>query len=335
MRIVITILVLLFFSTFIKAIDALKLFTPHNNNIIICGDSCKIYTDKTKGKFMWSTNDTLQHIIAISAGFYKLTIITNTDTISDSVNVTFHPIPTESLTFSNDTANCSNILLMVPYKNNLHYKWSTLDTNYYKYTEGTGTYWIEISNQYCTKRDSINFKILSPTINLYYKEEICNGTYTIHATSDFDNSTYLWSTGEISEIINVSQTGNYTVTVTNQHQCKSNKKIEIDYIEKKAKILLAPNVFTPNKDGVNDLFGIKLENDDISVFHLLIFDRWGKEVYESDDKNFKWDGTRKNGENYSYSDLANEDTYYWIIKYKTNCIGSKIEKTDGFVRLIR
>jgi gliding motility-associated-like protein len=53
-----------------------------------------------------------------------------------------------------------------------------------------------------------------------------------------------------------------------------------------------PNAFTPDGDGINDLFGAV--GHYIEDFELIIFDRWGNEVFSSKDMNVHWDG-RVNG----------------------------------------
>jgi gliding motility-associated-like protein len=54
-----------------------------------------------------------------------------------------------------------------------------------------------------------------------------------------------------------------------------------------------PDAFSPNGDGHNDYFFIQGWPDCASEFHLLIYDRWGEKVFESDDPTEKWDGTFK------------------------------------------
>lgn len=49
-----------------------------------------------------------------------------------------------------------------------------------------------------------------------------------------------------------------------------------------------PNAFTPNGDGINDMFGVKGEG--IRNFQLRIYDRWGKVIFESMDPKKQWDG---------------------------------------------
>ena len=53
-----------------------------------------------------------------------------------------------------------------------------------------------------------------------------------------------------------------------------------------------PSAFTPNNDGINDTFGVKGEG--IANFQIYVYNRWGEKVFESNDINFKWDGTYKN-----------------------------------------
>ena len=50
-----------------------------------------------------------------------------------------------------------------------------------------------------------------------------------------------------------------------------------------------PNVFSPNSDGVNDVFGPL--GIDISIIKILIFDRWGNLLFTGDNDNRDWDGT--------------------------------------------
>ncbi len=52
--------------------------------------------------------------------------------------------------------------------------------------------------------------------------------------------------------------------------------------------LFIPNTFTPNGDGLNDMFGPIGEG--VSEFQMLIYNRWGQLIFESYDINKQWDG---------------------------------------------
>ena len=56
--------------------------------------------------------------------------------------------------------------------------------------------------------------------------------------------------------------------------------------------MFIPNIFSPNGDGVNDFFSFGYyDSFDVQEFNIRIFDRWGNEVFTSEDSNFQWDGT--------------------------------------------
>ena len=85
----------------------------------------------------------------------------------------------------------------------------------------------------------------------------------------------------------------------------------------------APNSFTPNGDGTNDIFELR----GMSVYQptLKIFDRWGNAVYQSN--NLWWTGDCGTGY------YCNTDVYNWIIEYRDKDGFNKEER--GFVTLIR
>lgn len=70
-----------------------------------------------------------------------------------------------------------------------------------------------------------------------------------------------------------------------------------------------PNIFTPNGDGVNDHFEIPCIQP-IEVLRLLIFNRWGDMVYQTDHYQNEWDGTHK-------GKPLPEGTYFYVL-YRTN-----------------
>lgn len=90
--------------------------------------------------------------------------------------------------------------------------------------------------------------------------------------------------------------------------------------------LYIPDAFSPNGDGVNDVFIAK--GNDIKTFEMYIFDRWGMQLFHSTDINHGWDGTVKSG-----GTICQEDTYVYLI----NATDSKNNKHSytGAVNLIK
>jgi gliding motility-associated-like protein len=79
---------------------------------------------------------------------------------------------------------------------------------------------------------------------------------------------------------------------------------ELDELPLDAGELVIPNVFTPNGDGVNDLLVIRGLRKGSS---LHVYDRWGQEVYVSDDYTQDWEGRDPAGE------ALPEGTYWYVL----------------------
>ncbi len=85
--------------------------------------------------------------------------------------------------------------------------------------------------------------------------------------------------------------GNFTIVlhIENEGNCES--EYELNLCVKPEHTLFAPNAFTPNYDGVNDVFQFKGIGIDEISFH--IFNRWGQIVFEGDKMDDTWDGQFK------------------------------------------
>ncbi|HEU4719137.1 MAG TPA: PKD domain-containing protein, partial [Bacteroidia bacterium] len=92
--------------------------------------------------------------------------------------------------------------------------------------------------------------------------------------------------------------------------------------------LYVPNAFTPNFDGVNDIFRPQGIGIDPEHYQLWIFDRWGNMIFTTTDWNKGWDG-RVQG----HEDLCQEDVYVW--KIKALDVNGKKHNVIGSVSLIR
>jgi len=89
--------------------------------------------------------------------------------------------------------------------------------------------------------------------------------------------------------------------VKNENGCDTTYVIELPIEEIK---LTIPNVFTPNGDGTNELFVIKELEKYIST-ELVVFNRWGRKVYEKNNYDSKWGG-----------DGLSDGVYFYILRCK-------------------
>ena len=85
------------------------------------------------------------------------------------------------------------------------------------------------------------------------------------------------------------------------------------------------NVFTPNNDGVNDVFSF--DDWDLSSLYVEIYNRWGERVYHWDAPNGNWNGIAYNG------DKAPEGVYYFHLRARG--IDGYLYEEEGNITLLR
>lgn len=137
---------------------------------------------------------------------------------------------------------------------------------------------------------------------------------------DFDDATF--STLE-HPIHTFEDPGTYDIwlTVVDSNQCIDSVRHTItmyyDFI------LYVPNSFTPDKDGMNEQFGPKgVRMEHYHSYKFTVFNRWGEQVFTTDNINEQWDGSG-----------AQEGAYSWMIII-TDELGA-IHKKIGEVTLIK
>ncbi|MEL7530700.1 MAG: gliding motility-associated C-terminal domain-containing protein [Bacteroidota bacterium] len=121
-------------------------------------------------------------------------------------------------------------------------------------------------------------------------------------------------------------TGSFPVTLTAYNSyfvCPRDTTIYLEIIPDGD--IFVPNAFSPNGDGHNDLFYVGGEG--IRNFELLIFNRWGELLAQSNDPAFRWDGTKRQGQ------VVPEGVYVYRIKAVLND-GFVVDK-GGTITLIR
>ena len=76
-----------------------------------------------------------------------------------------------------------------------------------------------------------------------------------------------------------------------------------------ASILEMPNAFSPNGDGINDIYRAKDTHQSIIEFHAYIFNRWGQKLYEWTDIDGGWNGT-------FHGNPVGDGVYFVLVKAK-------------------
>lgn len=122
-----------------------------------------------------------------------------------------------------------------------------------------------------------------------------------------------------------SDSGTYVLQLvcTNSSGCTDTTSKVIKVLSDQL-VLVVPNVFSPNGDGLNDLFQVK--HNAVKTFYARVFNRWGKLLFEWDDVSKGWNGAT--GDN----DMT-DGTYFYMIT-GTDIKDVAFEK-KGVVTLIR
>ncbi len=124
---------------------------------------------------------------------------------------------------------------------------------------------------------------------------------TTTATST-DIRSWMWTPANFDAGMNCSncqspdaqpkKTTTYLVKALDNKGCEATDTVTITVTTDHT--IFIPNMFSPNGDGVNDVFEIYGNYDGIKEFDFKIFNRWGEKVFESSDPRARWDGTYKN-----------------------------------------
>lgn len=183
---------------------------------------------------------------------YILTITdANNCTVRDTVTVTVNPLPQPIITAEGSLSLCDGDTLTLTTGQFTSYEWwNGATTRSIKVTTG-GIYTVKATNQFnCSALSpAVTVTILpkpTPSITPLRPAVFCEGDSTVlDAGTGF--ATYLWSNGANSRTITAKQSGTYTVTVTNQQNCKAQSApIQVTAKPYPDKVITGPNSLCEN-----------------------------------------------------------------------------------------
>ncbi|MGY6562551.1 MAG: T9SS type B sorting domain-containing protein [Luteibaculaceae bacterium] len=214
-----------------------------------------------------------------TTGFYSDTLITPTGcTAIFNLNLFVEPIPM----VVRDTTICKGDFITV---GNAIYN-----------TSGTYIDTLQISPNGCLGKFINTLVVTEPTVNFQRDEEfICISLeqfITVEPTASNFNS-LLWNTGSTSQSLFINEEGIYTITAFDEFGCSNEASLIVS--ESCPPIIFIPNSFTPNNDGLNDNFAPTITGVQLTRFLLILRDRWGNTVFQSDNLNTPWNGQISNG----------------------------------------
>lgn len=287
------------------------------------------------GGFAFS-NDTLSIIntSTLQSGTYSVVsnvfgCLSSVETITLTI-LAIPPTPVIALTPSVCVGDTIFLASTIPYS--YTHTWLGTDglnsnnTNTFVITSGTLSvthyYSLVLNNYFCYSLpafDTVNI-LVNPIVGVTPDTIVCDGSaFTINCISDFPN--YLWNTGATSSAITPTVSGTYYVTSQNGI-CSTTDSVNVTILDCS---VLAINVFSPNNDGVNDVF--RFNSKILKHIHCEITNRWGEKVGEFEGIENGWNGNNLNNK------PCENGTYFYIAEITT--IEGVSKSIKGFLNLFK
>jgi len=159
----------------------------------------------------------------------------------------------------------------------------------------------------CAATETLNVQVYpNPNVSISNSDTLCSDQ-EIKLEAGLGFASYKWQDGSTDPQILATTEGIYWVTVTDYNGCQATDSVLLHECEL---MLWMPNVFTPNGDGLNDIFLPRYKPGFDITFQMLIFNKWGEQIFSTNNINQGWDGTYKGV-------LCTEDLYTWIVTFSS------------------
>ncbi len=345
----------------ISVVPGVDLTISANKDTVCPGDPVLITSLVTRGKPPYTIIDQSGNVVSVNNIIYPYQSQTYTYTATDACNSTDVDM-VEIGTFDIPPLNIQADVLqgceplavhfMVPdYTEGFIYQWSFINGSTNDIATGAnvlhifnhfGTY--DVGVNVVTDDGCKNSLLINNLIDVYRKPKahfitnpqtvsIINPQVNFTNLSQWADS-YVWSfgDGDSSNIANpyhaYSNIDTYSVmliAVTNKG-CLDSAKQSIVVVEEPT--IYVPTAFSPDGDGINDLFVVQANGMDLDNYKIKIYDRWGEVIFESNDLYRSWDGRAKDKTKY-----VKNGSYVWLVTIK-DVNGIEIQKS-GTVTVIR
>ncbi len=177
--------------------------------------------------YTWQNGSTGSNYIVTLEGTYTVTVDLNGCTSTDTVEISYSPIPIIDLGPNLTICEGDTVILNASFPN-ASYIWQDGSTDSIYYVTESGLYIVNLQVNDCYYSDSILITVNNyPIVDLGPDSLLCDGN-TIILDAYIDGATYIWQDGSTNSNYIVSQEGTYTVTV-DLNGCTSTDTVEIGY----------------------------------------------------------------------------------------------------------
>lgn len=275
----------------------------------------------TNYTYKWSNNATTKDINNLANGVYSYTVTDASNcTVTGSASLGAVGLDITSITptspaCTGQSSGAINITVVGgtgPYQ----ITW-TGPSNFTATTEDisglkSGTYKVTVKDASNATKTSDNIILTEPANPLKVTAKIKSvttlgndGEIATTVTGGTPSYQYRWNTGSTSSTLTSLAKGNYSLTVTDSKGCTASSAFVVNNVAE-GECFSAQRVFTPNGDGINEVFVINC-SETISN-QLLVYNRWNQLVFRSSNYTNDWVGVDLKGF------ILPDGVYYWILK---------------------
>ena len=222
----------------------------------------------------------------------------------DDVSVTkrsdFEPFPEDSLRLCGDTTLLAEVAVdTAKFSINLNGSSTSLPIQII----AAGTYILEITCKSSghSVKDTLHVYEDTLTFSLPSDTAICSGEALAISGPDIMGVSYTWSTGDTTRHIEINEPQTLILTLSNgcvESRDTMNVLQKMEFLDEEN---LLPNAFTPNGDDLNDVLRIDrsaLDGVEVVSSKISIYNRWGQQVFYSENPDFEWQAEEEISEVY-------------------------------------
>jgi gliding motility-associated-like protein len=249
-----------------------------------------------EANYTWENGSSDPQRTVLQPGTYSVEVEFGCSPSYDQITIDYYDNPYPFL--SNDTAICSGNQIILDAGDQFDsYTWQDGSEDQTYTADKEGLYWVEVLSELgCRFYDTVDIVSTLCTGHEITLDPEINGPYM----------NYLWSDNSTDQELTVSDSGYYWLDVSNPCGLDTDT-VYLEYINCNP-ALFVPNAFSPNGDLKNDIFLPKGVN--IGQYRMLIYDRWGSMVFESNSLEYGWNGKIK-------GEPCPTGVYVWVIFYES------------------
>jgi len=287
-----------------------------NDTSFCAGGTLSLQLDSTL-RYRWSTGDS-GHIIQFTApGTYTVSLQNSCFSATDTLRIRLDSLPPASPL--QDTTLCPGDRLLADPS---PWFWPDGDS-LPRYLDSASVYTLQFSNSCGNFNHNIRVAYWQQPPFSLPDTTICEGLVLRIDLPEYPGAAYQWYDGSTATVRSFTDSGAFALSL--DHRCGARSDtLRLNTTDCNCTLYL-PNAFSPNNDGINDEFLI-ISRCDLKNYELLIYDRWGQNIFRSTNPIQGWDG-RFNGE------MMPVGAYAFVIRYTPE--GGNFRLAQGTVRLLR